>query len=220
MDCSATLFRDHPKRSNVSLADAVWNLTRPPVARRASNCSNVLRQHFSEVREIYERLLAAETQPETPAPPLESESETGPGALLRRIGADWPIVAHAYDEIAHGGDAHARRGILNYLTSASLDAALMNDLAENPGWLSRAATLFTASDFAAEWLVREPHLIRVVAAEDRNATQQPPIQHSIFPRDMNSVRQDYHQEVFISVIECAKNCDSAVRNICSVHRAR
>ena len=163
-----------------------------------------LRQHFSEVREIYERLLAAETQPETPAPPLESESETGPGALLRRIGADWPIVAHAYDEIAHGGDAHARRGILNYLTSASLDAALMDDLAENPGWLSRAATLFTASDFAAEWLVREPHLIRVVAAEDRHATQQPPVQHSIFPRDMNSVRQDYHQEVFISLLNALK----------------
>ncbi len=164
-----------------------------------------LRQHFEEVREIYERLLAAETQPESPAPSLESESEAGPGALLRRLGADWPIVAHAYDEIAHGGDAHARRGLLNYLTSAMFDSALMDDLAENPGWLSRAAELFSASDFVGEWLVREPQLIRLVTHEQRGATHQPVQQQSIFPRDMNSVRHDYRRDVFLAVVNAVDN---------------
>ena len=125
-----------------------------------------LAQHFTEVREIYDRILALRT----PAPlPTEetAESDPGSGALLRRLRVEYPAVAEAVGQAISdsgaAGDAYARRGLLRFLSSAVLDPGLMAQLESHPEWIARAAEVFARSDLAVEMLSRHPEEVSVVA---------------------------------------------------------
>jgi len=117
-----------------------------------------LTSHFSEVRDIYDRILATRT----PAPSADDDAESDPaaGALLRRLRVEHPSVAEsvaqALDGLEPGEESYARRGLTRFLSSAILDPALMPALGTHPEWLARAAQLFAASDFAVEMLARNP----------------------------------------------------------------
>lgn len=168
-----------------------------------------LRQHFSEVQEIYERLLAAEAQPESTAlSPAASESDTGTGALLRRLRTEWPAVAEMYVTLTQS-DPQVRRAMQNYLTSAAVDSELMAELEANPSWLAPAADLLAASDFATESLVREPRWIKLLAQPPRNnsepsrvASHANAIPSTQSPRDrMLELRRAYREQVFLATID-------------------
>ncbi len=125
-----------------------------------------LAQHFAEVREIYDRILALRT-PEPPPAEATAESEPGAGTLLRRLRAEYPAVAQALSGAISGSgtgeDACARRGLLHFLGSAVLDPPLMAQLEARPEWLARAAEIFACSDLAVEMLSRHPEEVRVLA---------------------------------------------------------
>jgi [glutamine synthetase] adenylyltransferase / [glutamine synthetase]-adenylyl-L-tyrosine phosphorylase len=170
-----------------------------------------LRQHFSEVREIYERLLAAEAQPETsPRAPAATESETGAGALLRRLRTEWPAVAEMYGTLTQS-DPQVRRVMQNYLTSAAADSELMAELEANPSWLAPAADLLAASDFAAESLVREPRWIKLLVQPPQNNSKSDPsrvtsrapaaLANQSLRERMSELRRTYREQVFLATVD-------------------
>ncbi len=123
-------------------------------------------QHFAEVREIYDRILARRMPAPLPAEE-DAERDPGSGALRRRLRVEYPAVAQAMNEaIAASGaaeDAYARRGLLHFLSSAVLDPATMAQLEAHPEWIARAVEVFARSDLAVEMLSRHPEEVPVVA---------------------------------------------------------
>ncbi|MGH9793018.1 MAG: hypothetical protein ACRD5W_17560, partial [Candidatus Acidiferrales bacterium] len=133
-----------------------------------------VRQHFTEVREIYQRLILPHRTAE-PAPAPAGDSRLHAGGLLRRVVGEYPHAAQATREAVAAGDAFARRGLDRYLTAALLDPPTMQKLEEHPEWLARAAALFSRSDFAVEQLSRHASDVDLLAesgasqaAPDRN----------------------------------------------------
>ncbi|MBI3670974.1 MAG: hypothetical protein HY237_14485 [Acidobacteria bacterium] len=125
-----------------------------------------LAQHFAEVREIYERILARRTP--APLPEQETaEADASTGALLPRLRLEYPTVARALGQALQrretSEDAYARRGLLRFLSSALLDPGVMAQLEAHAEWLARAAELFSVSDLAVEMLSRNPEEVPVVA---------------------------------------------------------
>lgn len=167
-----------------------------------------LRQHFSEVQEIYERLLAAEAQPALEArAPTASEPDTGAGALLRRLRADWPDLTEVFAATAQSGDAHVRRSLLNFMTSAMPDPELMAQLAAHPDWLKSAAQLFAASDLASESLIREPRWIDLVAQAaaprrtESNTSRRKKLDRQPARDGMAEVRHSYREALFAATLD-------------------
>lgn len=166
-----------------------------------------LRQHFGEVQEIYERLLAAEAQ-STAETSVSSaaEPDTGAGALVRRLRADWPDLAEVYAATAQSGDAHVRRSLLSFMTSAMADPDLMTRISKHPDWIKGAAQLFAASDLASESLIREPRWIGLVAEAVAPASAGPDCvglkgPDSEAARDgMAKVRHTYREEIFTATL--------------------
>ncbi len=120
-------------------------------------------QHFHEVKEIYERILQPKTRGDAEETPAAREPEAGESALLARLRQDFPKAGEAVAGVAAGGDAYARRGLNRFLSSAMLDAACMEQLESHPEWISRAAKLFSRSDFVVDMLARNPEHAGVLA---------------------------------------------------------
>ncbi len=161
-----------------------------------------IRQHFEEVREIYER-VTTETMPnDAVATERRARSREGeqraPGrnlfyadAARERVQTDFPAVARKLTEYRAHPDVFARRGLEKYLEAVRHDAGLMKELEEAPGKLDCAAALFALSDFATETLVRAPRAIEQIG--DSHAPKQVAIQ---FPQDMTALRIAHREEVF------------------------
>jgi len=154
-----------------------------------------LTNHFAEVREIYDRILATRS-PSTSTD--HAESDPAAGALMHRLRVEYPSVAEAVtqalDALAPGEESYARRGLALYLSSAILDSALMPLLGEHPEWLARAAQLFAVSDFAVELLSRNPDEISILAeAEKANSISIGPL--SVPDEDLTAVRVLYRRQV-------------------------
>ena len=160
-----------------------------------------VRQHFENVRAIYERVLP--TAPPTQvgaaaqaslfatreAPPLIAAD-----ALLQRMRQQWPGLAEFLKRCRAQEDAFARRGLERFLESATLDESLMEDLEEHPVWLERAEQLLARSELAAEMLAREPRAIaRIMESEASPATELP------FPTTMASLR-NRHRARLLQII--------------------
>jgi glutamate-ammonia-ligase adenylyltransferase len=137
-------------------------------------------QHFAEVREIYERILRGNVRQTVPWPqPLEPGDtvDAGLAPLLPRLRSEFPAVANALMEVRAAGDAPARRGLDQFLSSALLAPALMRELEAHPEWIATAGTLFDRSDLAAEMLSRHPEEIRLAvdaAPVSQASTIEPP----------------------------------------------
>ncbi len=127
-----------------------------------------LQQHFTEVREIYQRLLAK------PADSLMAEAEpeavpaaTTGGALLRRLRREYPVVAEAVQRLGGpGSDPQLRRGLDRFLSAAVLDPEVMQRLEAHPDWLARAAELFARSDLLTELFSRHAEEIALLAESE------------------------------------------------------
>jgi glutamate-ammonia-ligase adenylyltransferase len=153
-----------------------------------------VRQHFAEVREIYQRLLAS------PSPALQSENaaaaEPVAGGLLRRLRREYPVVAQAVQRLAGpGSDPHARRGLDRFLSSAVLHPELMQQISGHPDWLEQAAECFARSDLLTEMLARHPEEISLLAEEGPVRAAQPlALPAHLSPEDaMYGLRAEYRR---------------------------
>lgn len=120
-----------------------------------------IREHFSEVQEIYDRMVRPRRGPlpeENPAAAPPSQSND----LLQRLQKELPAAANALRQSGVMADALARRGLDRYLTGAKLEPEVMQQLEANPEWLVAAARLFARSDLSVEMLARNVGDIRLV----------------------------------------------------------
>jgi len=153
-----------------------------------------IRQHFQEVREIYERALGS------PQPPAqEAEAADGAGALLRRLRREHPALADAITRL--GPDPHARRGLDRFLSSAALHPELLGRLAENPSWVHCAAQLFSRSDLIIELLARNPGEISLVCQPEASvpAWAEPMAVTEPMEETMAALRVGYRQRLLRTI---------------------
>lgn len=158
-----------------------------------------IRQHFAEVREIYERILARPA--EEPSDVDAGAADPAAGAFIRRLRRERPRLAQAL--AAAQADAHARRGLERFLTSALLLPEFAAKLERHPEWLAPAAELFAASDLAVEMLARHPEEIAVVAGGEP-ATQAAPETAGDFEGRMAALRVTYRRGVVASVAQALR----------------
>jgi len=167
-----------------------------------------LSQHFAEVREIYDRILARRGgRPPAPLPASDAvEGEPGSGTLLRRLHVEYPAIAQSVAQavagVAAAESAYARRGLLRFLSSAVLDPAAMAQLESHPEWIARAAEIFARSDLAVEMLSRHPDEVRVVADPGLAGFRGPlPERTGIALEDATAaVRVNYRRSVLATVV--------------------
>ncbi len=157
-----------------------------------------IRQHFEEVREIYERVVSEAMPDEAGArPPDDAAPAEGQNLLYAadaspaRERAEFPAVAERLAHYRAQGDVFARRGLEKYLEAARHDEGLLKELEDAPERLDCAAALFARSDFATEMLVRNPRAIERIG--DAASPKQRPIE---FPRDMTALRIAHREAVF------------------------
>lgn len=160
-----------------------------------------LSKYFTDVREIYDRVLAT-TTPVAVEPSEHFEADAGAGQLLRRLQSGHPAIAEVYEKFAEGGDLLVRRGLTRYLSSAMLSPDLVAELTAHPEWLTSAAEICGASDYAVEWLARHPGDIHILAKTER--TSSGPEFNSLLAEEtevaMSHVRVRYRQRVFAALV--------------------
>jgi glutamate-ammonia-ligase adenylyltransferase len=122
-------------------------------------------RHFTEVREIYERVLEQRLEWAEPAPERESAEEAA-GPPLTRLATERPAIARAALDAGWTEDPIARRGLNQFLSAAALDPALVAQIERHPEWIARAARLVARSDLATAMLARHPEEIEIAAAPD------------------------------------------------------
>lgn len=129
-------------------------------------------RHFTDVREIYERILRPQLRDASARPAAEAAVAVEPGeggpapmpsGLVRRLRREYPGVAQSVAEVAAAGESYARRGLYSFLSSAMLDRDVMQQLETHLRWIPQAAELFARSDLVAEMLSRHPEEIVVLA---------------------------------------------------------
>ncbi len=160
-----------------------------------------LSQHFAEVREVYDRILALRT-PSALVPEEAMESDLGAGALLRRLRVEYPTVAEAMASCGISKDSYARRGLLRFLSSAALDRGVMTQLASHPEWIIRAGEIFARSDLVEEMLSRHPDEVAVVADPGLLGFRGPAAEPTCATSEeqMAALRINYRRGVLASVI--------------------
>ena len=123
-------------------------------------------QHFSDVREIYERILTG-PGPEPSAGEDAARSDPSMGSMLRRLRSEYPAVsaaaAVASEERPEAEATLVRRGLLRFLSSAALQPKLMAQLETHPEWVSIAAEVLARSDLAVDLLSWNPEEVSAVA---------------------------------------------------------
>ncbi|MGH9794031.1 MAG: hypothetical protein ACRD5G_04590 [Candidatus Acidiferrales bacterium] len=160
-------------------------------------------QHFAEVREVYQRLILPHRAAEPAMAPAE-DSPLHAGGLLRRVARQYPRAAQAAQESAAGGNAFARRGLDRYLTAALLDPATMRKIEEHPGWLARAAELFSRSDFAVEKLARHVRDIDLLAeGADARVTTEGEAAREAAQQSLADIRTSYRRRLLRALIRSA-----------------
>jgi glutamate-ammonia-ligase adenylyltransferase len=159
---------------------------------------------FADVREIYDRVLATST-PAAVEPSEHFEADGGAGQLLRRLQGANPAIAEIYSKLADSGDLPVRRGLTRFLSSAILSPDLISDLTAHPEWLTSAAEICGASDFAVEWLARHPGDIHILAEAERGRPASAIDRDSLLREGseaaMSYVRVRYRQKVFAALVE-------------------
>ncbi len=154
-----------------------------------------VRQHFGEVREIYQRLLARPGH--SLAPEDDSAGDTAAGGPLRRLRREYPGIAAEVHRLAGpGSDPDARRGLDRFLSSAVLRPDLMQELAAHPEWLKLAAESFARSDLLVELLARHPEEICLLVEDEPVAGAQPLTAAAAalgFEEAMNALRAEYRR---------------------------
>jgi glutamate-ammonia-ligase adenylyltransferase len=125
-----------------------------------------LTEYFSDVREIYERILSG-SGPEPGAGEDAATSDPGTGAILRRLRQEYPTVAAmatmASDERPEDEALLVRRGLTRFLDSAILQPKVMAQLEARPEWVLIAAEVLERSDLAVDLLSSNPEEISAVA---------------------------------------------------------
>lgn len=161
-------------------------------------------QHFAEVREVYRRLILPHRAAEPATAPAE-DSPLHAGGLLRSVAQQYPRAAQAAQESAAGGNAFARRGLDRYLTSGLLDSATMRKIEERPGWLARAAELFSRSDFAVEKLARHVSDIDMLEehANARATTDGDQRSEVVEEQSLADIRTSYRRRLLGALIRSA-----------------
>ncbi len=139
-----------------------------PPAQAAEQLLARVRQCFSQVQEIYDRLIrprgeamVANESAQEPAVPLASSP-----ALLQRIGREFPASSRAAQQAAATGGPYARRGLDRYLSAVVLEPEVMRQLEQHPGWLDLSAQIFARSDLAVDMLSRHVADIHYLADSD------------------------------------------------------
>ncbi|HKV29110.1 MAG TPA: hypothetical protein VJN90_12640, partial [Candidatus Acidoferrales bacterium] len=140
------------------------------------------RTHFDEVRTIYKRALPSD-KPDATDRPASSEHTLGTlfgssDSLMAHLKADYPALAERLSHYRRKENANARRGVEKFLDAALSAPTLLRQLDEHPEQIDFAAELFSLSDFAAEALIRDPHSLRHIVANE-NATIALPFQSTI-----------------------------------------
>lgn len=158
---------------------------------------------FADVQEIYDRVLAT-TTPAAAEPSEHFEADAGAGQLLRRLQSGHPAIAEVYAKFAEGGDSQVRRGLMRYLSSAMLSPDLVAELTAHPEWLTSAAEICGASDYAVEWLARHPGDIHILAKTERAQESSESGHGSLLAAGsevaMSYVRVRYRQRVFAALV--------------------
>ncbi|MBI3663331.1 MAG: hypothetical protein HY234_09810 [Acidobacteria bacterium] len=198
-------LRDGLQRHTLPEAqDALERLARrcgvEPAAARGAREQLLSRigQHFSEVREIYERILRPKTREgATETSTAAWEPEPGESALVQRLRQDFPAVAEAVAAAVADGDAYARRGLHHFLSSAMLDPACMEMLTSHPEWIARAAEIFSRSDLTVEMLSRNPDEARVLADPGLAGYRGPLTSHE---DGEGHLRENYRRRVLAIVV--------------------
>ncbi|MGH7751169.1 MAG: hypothetical protein ACREQ5_41350, partial [Candidatus Dormibacteria bacterium] len=141
------------------------------------------RTHFEEVRAIYERALPSVERDgaNSPARPEHAQdiSFFAADSLLMRLRVEHPSLAEQLARYRASDDVFARRGVDKFLDAALFTPLLLRELDEHPEWIDLAAQLFSLSDFATEMLIRDPHSIRNIVANDNATTIALPFQSTI-----------------------------------------
>jgi glutamate-ammonia-ligase adenylyltransferase len=136
--------------------------------------------YFGAVREIYERILVAHRfdmtlpGPAASAPPgpessaIETQAAAEQASVpffpaFKRIRQQHPALGEVVAALLSTSDAHARRGLNRFLSSAVMRSEIVHQLESAPGLLAHAAELFSLSDLAADVLTRAPGEICVLA---------------------------------------------------------
>jgi len=150
------------------------------------------RAHFEEVRAIYERVLPSDKPDEADWPANSDRALNslfgGPDPLMARLRPDYLSLAEQLTHYRRGENVLARRGVEKFLDAALFAPALLRKLDEHPDWLELAAQLFSLSDFATEMLLRDPHAIRHIAADEGASARTLPFQSTF-----SSLRVNYRE---------------------------
>ncbi|MCL6481218.1 MAG: hypothetical protein K6U02_05785 [Firmicutes bacterium] len=169
-----------------------------------------LEQHFTEVREVYQRLLAKPADSLVAGAEPEAAPAATPGsALLRRLRREYPTVAEAVQRlVGPGSDPLARRGLDRFLSAAVLHPELMHQLATHPGWLARAAELFARSDLLIEMLSRHAEEIALLAEPEAVPTDSPLDVPTASPLEegMHRLRVEYRRRWLRVVAQAVGGC--------------
>ncbi len=123
-----------------------------------------LERHFAEVREIYDRVLAAR---ESWPPPDEPERAAQPVmSLLDRLTVGHPALAEMARETGWARNADLRRGLSQFLGAAMLDPSLCERLDRHPEWIGVVGRLVARSDLASAMLARHPEEVEFAVDPD------------------------------------------------------
>jgi glutamate-ammonia-ligase adenylyltransferase len=162
-------------------------------------------QHFSEVREIYERVLLIQFRDGgvTASPERGGQKDLAPGPLGPRLQSEYPGVARVLAEARSTQDSHARRGLHHYLTTALLDPEFMSRLEAKPELIARAGAFFARSDLAVEALCRNPEDIAIVEDPDSVVSESVPAAASVpesFDAAMAALRIEHRKCVLAALV--------------------
>ncbi|HVB99327.1 MAG TPA: DUF294 nucleotidyltransferase-like domain-containing protein [Candidatus Dormibacteraeota bacterium] len=126
-----------------------------------------LERHFSEVREIYVRILERrENFPREIPSGISRASMEESGLFLGQLPGEHTAFARAAIEEGRSAGAGARRTLSQFLGAATLDPELLAKLDLHPEWVGAAGRLVARSDLAAAMLARHPEEVEIVADPD------------------------------------------------------
>jgi len=138
----------------------------------AAEFARRVRQRMAAVSEIYKRIIysqqetgqeqSAGTEFRLSAPPMEGWRDQSYGQILRRLASDTPEI-HALAARA-GLDAHARRNLGRFLSSALTSSERYAAVRRSPAAVERALELFAVSDYLTDILVQHPEEVATLAA--------------------------------------------------------
>src|SRR5487761_1241106 len=182
MVCRSTRCR--ASRANLTASRGVAELKLRAANRRASNCCS----KRARISTRCARFTSACCPRSSVTERAQDRSFFGADSLLARLQADYPSLAGQFAQYRASGDGFTRRGVEKFLAAALHAPALLRDLDETADWLMLAAQVFSLNDFETEMLLRDPHAIRHIAADEGAAAARLPFQLTL-----SSLRVNYRE---------------------------